>query len=60
LGKEPGCISWPVGYCHSALPFGRCRALSAGLLQLGIIGWFTEGFDMPDLKEAKTLLDTLA
>jgi class 3 adenylate cyclase/predicted ATPase len=25
----------------------------------GIYGWFTEGFDLPDLKEAKTLLDDL-
>ena len=22
-------------------------------------GWFTEGFDIPDLKDAKTLLDEL-
>jgi predicted ATPase len=25
-----------------------------------IYGWFTEGFDTPDLKEAKTLLDELS
>ena len=25
-----------------------------------IYGWFTEGFDMADLKEAKALLDTLS
>jgi class 3 adenylate cyclase/predicted ATPase/DNA polymerase III delta prime subunit len=25
-----------------------------------VYGWFTEGFDTPDLKEAKALLDTLA
>jgi predicted ATPase len=25
-----------------------------------VYGWFTEGFDTPDLKEAKTLLDELA
>jgi predicted ATPase len=24
-----------------------------------IYGWFTEGFDTPDLKEAKTLLEAL-
>jgi hypothetical protein len=24
-----------------------------------ILGWFTEGFDTADLKEAKTLLDKL-
>jgi predicted ATPase len=25
-----------------------------------VYGWFTEGFDTPDLKEAKTLLGELA
>jgi hypothetical protein len=25
-----------------------------------VYGWFTEGFDTPDLKDAKALLDTLA
>jgi predicted ATPase len=25
-----------------------------------VYGWFTEGFDRPDLKQAKTLLDELA
>ena len=25
-----------------------------------VYGWFTEGFDTPDLKQAKTLLDELA
>jgi predicted ATPase len=24
-----------------------------------VYGWFTEGFDAPDLKDAKTLLDEL-
>jgi hypothetical protein len=26
----------------------------------GIYGWFTEGFDTADLKDAKALLDTLS
>ena len=26
--------------------------------RLGVYGWFTEGFDTLDLKEAKSLLDT--
>ena len=25
-----------------------------------VYGWFTEGFDIPDLKEAKALLEELA
>ena len=29
-------------------------------LLASIYGWFTEGFDTPDLKEAKALLDDLA
>ena len=28
--------------------------------RFGIYHWFTEGFDAPDLKEAKALLDELA
>jgi hypothetical protein len=29
-------------------------------LLVPVYGWFTEGFDTRDLKEAKALLDTLA
>jgi predicted ATPase len=36
-------------------PAGRARELLAP-----VYGWFTEGFDTADLKEAKTLLDQLA
>jgi len=28
-------------------------------LLVPVYGWFTEGFDTPDLKEAKALLDVL-
>jgi predicted ATPase len=35
------------------------RAEARGLL-VPIYGWFTEGFDTADLKEAKALLDALA
>jgi predicted ATPase len=34
------------------------RAQARGLLT-PVYGWFTEGFDMPDLKDAKALLDEL-
>jgi predicted ATPase len=34
----------------------RCRAVE---MLAPIYGWFTEGFDTADLKEAKTLLDHL-
>jgi predicted ATPase len=36
------------------------RRAEAGDLLAPIYGWFTEGFDTPDLKEAKALLDELA
>jgi predicted ATPase len=35
------------------------RAAARDILAL-VYGWFTEGFDTRDLKEAKALLDTLA
>jgi len=36
------------------------RRAEARNLLAPIYGWFTEGFDTPDLKDAKTLLDELA
>ena len=35
------------------------RQQEAAALLAPILGWFTEGFDTADLKEAKTLLDKL-
>jgi predicted ATPase len=49
---------------RAALSLGRLwqrhrkRAAARDLLA-PIYGWFTEGFDTPDLQEAKVLLDTL-
>jgi predicted ATPase len=37
----------------------QCRRTEARDLLAPIYGWFTEGFDTPDLKEAKALLDEL-
>jgi predicted ATPase len=37
---------------------GRCDEARAMLAE--IYGWFTEGFDTADLKEAKALLDELS
>ena len=40
---------------------GRPRqARCANALLIPIYGWFTEGLDTPDLKEAKALIDELA
>jgi predicted ATPase len=36
------------------------RSAEARDLLAPIYGWFTEGFDTPDLKDAKALLDELA
>ena len=36
------------------------RARKARALLAPIYGWFTEGFDTKDLKEAKALLEELA
>jgi predicted ATPase len=38
---------------------GQGRHAEARDLLAPVYGWFTEGFDMPDLKEAKALLDEL-
>jgi predicted ATPase len=35
------------------------KAAEARWMLAGIYGWFAEGFDTPDLQEAKTLLDSL-
>ena len=36
------------------------RRDEARAMLTGIYNWFTEGFDLPDLKEAKALLDELS
>ena len=36
------------------------RDVEARDLLAPVYGWFTEGFDTPDLKEVKSLLDELA
>jgi hypothetical protein len=41
-------VTFGVGV-HSECPLGACP----------VYGWFTEGFDTLDLKEAKALLDEL-
>ena len=43
-----------------ALRRDQDRRTEARDLLAPVYGWFTEGFDTPDLKEAKALLDKLA
>ena len=38
----------------------RGKRAEASNLLVPVYGWFTEGFDSPDLRDAKTLLDKLA
>ena len=50
---------------RAAVSLGRLRRdqshhAEARDLAAPVYGWFTEGFDTQDLKEAKTLLDELA
>jgi predicted ATPase len=46
--------------CGLARLWGECRERGrAADLLAPVYGWFTEGFDTPDLKEAKALLDEL-
>jgi hypothetical protein len=37
----------------------KCRPDEARDLLAPVYGWFTKGFDTPDLREAKTLLEAL-
>jgi hypothetical protein len=40
--------------------YGEGSLTEARELLAPVYGWFTEGFDTPDLKDAKALLDGLA
>jgi predicted ATPase len=46
-----------ISLAHLMANQGRCHEARAMLTD--IYNWFTEGFDIPDLKEAKALLDQL-
>jgi hypothetical protein len=37
----------------------RKAAATACMMLTGVSGWFTEGFGVPELREAKTLLEAL-
>jgi predicted ATPase len=62
LAREQQAKSWEL---RAAMSIARLwcdqgRQDEARELLAPVYGWFTEGFDTRDLKEAKTLLDTLA
>ncbi len=51
-----GSAPWTLGGPSAALS----RPAEARELLAPVYGWFTEGFDTRDLKEAKVLLEELA
>ncbi len=62
VAGEQGAKLWEL---RAAASFARLRRdqgrhAEARDLLAPVYGWFTEGFDTPDLKEAKALLDALA
>jgi predicted ATPase len=61
IAEEQGAKLWEL---HAAVSLARLRRdqgrrTEARDLLAPVYGWFTEGFDTPDLKEAKALLDEL-
>jgi predicted ATPase len=61
IASEQGAKLWEL---RAAVSLARLRRdqgrhSKARDLLVPVYGWFTEGFDMPDLKEAKALLDEL-
>jgi predicted ATPase len=62
LAREMSAKAWELRAATSLARLWRDqrkRAEARGLLA-PVYGWFTEGFDTQDLKEAKALLDELA
>ena len=56
-----GILDWETLYhCTYSQSPRRGKPLQACKLLVPVYGWFTEGFDTLDLKEAKALLDDLA
>jgi class 3 adenylate cyclase/predicted ATPase len=62
LARELCAKSWELRAASSLAAFWRDQGKRSEAYDLlaPIYGWFTEGFDTPDLKEAKSLLDELA
>jgi predicted ATPase len=62
IAREQEAKLWELRVAVSLARLHRVqgRRAEARDLLAPVYGWFTEGFDTPDLKEAKTLLDELA
>jgi class 3 adenylate cyclase/predicted ATPase len=61
IAREQGAKLWELRAAASLARLRRDqgRRAEARDLLAPVYGWFTEGFDTPDLKDAKTLLDEL-
>jgi predicted ATPase len=62
IAEEQGAKLWELRAAASLARLRRDqdRRAEARDLLAPVYGWFTEGFDMPDLKQTKALLDELA
>jgi predicted ATPase len=62
IAQEQGAKLWELRAAMSLAQLRRDqgRRTEARDLLVPVYSWFTEGFDTPDLKNAKTLLDELA
>jgi predicted ATPase len=62
IARSQQAKSWELraAICMARLWRDRGKRVEARNLLTPIYGWFTEGFDTRDLKQAKTLLDELA
>jgi tetratricopeptide (TPR) repeat protein len=58
MGAEALELRASMGLARVLVRQGRCDQACAMLAE--IYGWFTEGFDVADLKEAKALLEELS
>jgi len=61
IAQEQSAKMWELRAAISLarLRHNQGRRAEARDLLAPVYGWFTEGFDAPDLKEAKALLDEL-
>jgi predicted ATPase len=61
IAREQEAKMWELRAVASLAPLRRDQGRRAEARELlaPVYGWFTEGFDTPDLKEAKALLDEL-
>ena len=59
-GKQHGTMRLRAAMSMARLWRDQGKRDEARELLAGVYGWFTEGFDTLDLKEAKALLDELA